>query len=869
MPSLFRRTHYPVIELSKMGKLSLRLLVVAALSVVAGRSSLAQLPTAAEAEALLKSRPDLVNQLRQRITTSGMTPDQIRARLRAAGYPETLLDSYLSDSPGQAQTPANASNALDVLSAAKQLGIVDSTEFSASGSPLDSTGMVIARCDSLVADTTSARRSGCPPYSPTAWTSRYTNADSGKAIFGLDVFRLATSQFDPNLAGPVDDSYRLGPGDRLMLILTGDVEVAHSIDVTREGFIVIPQVGQLHVANLTLAQLQDVLYSRLGRVYSGVRRGPSATTHFSVSLARLRAIQVYVTGDVIRPGSYRVSSTATAMTALYGAHGPSDNGGLRQIEVRRGGKLVSTLDVYDYLLHGDASNDVRLENGDVVFVPVHGPRVRVLGEVTRPATYEMKAGESLAEAIKAAGGFTAEASRRRVQIERIVPADQRPMGGRDRVVIDISTVTTNAEDAGPVKMESGDVVHVFPVADRVRDRIVVQGDVWSPGAQGFTPGMRISDALKLAGGVKADAYLGDILVTRTRPDSVRVQLRAILSDTAGRVSGDFPLQEDDDIHVFSVSEFRPKRFVAITGSVRKPGRYLYRDGMTMRDLVLLAGGMTEGALVQEAEIARLPEKRADGQTAETFRVPLDSSYVFERGTSSSAEGSRGMALPAGRTSPDVSLRPYDNVLILRQPDWALQRTVAVTGEVRYPGHYALRTKSERLSDVIARAGGLTREAYPEGIFFTRPKSGRIGIDLAEVLKDNKNRDNMLLGDGDSIYVPRYNGVVTVTGQVNSPLAVAYVPGESIDFYIRSAGGPNTKADVSRAYVTQPNGKVESVIIRRFWPDAHPKPQAGGVVFVPQRDSGDGKDFLAQAGTMASVLTALASLVVVITQLKKQ
>jgi len=288
----------------------------------------------------------------------------------------------------------------------------------------------------------------------------------------------------------------------------------------------------------------------------------------------------------------------------------------------------------------------------------------------------------------------------------------------------------------------------------------------------------------------------------------------------------------------------------------------------MRDLVLLAGGMTEGALTQEAEVARLPEKRDDGQTAETFRVPLDSSYVFDEATSKHANGSRGMALPDGRTAPDVSLRPYDNVLILRQPDWALQRTVAIMGEVRFPGHYALRTKSERLSDVIARAGGLTREAYPEGVYFERPKSGRIGIDLSDVLKNPKNRDNMLLGDGDSIYVPRYNGVVTVTGAVNSPLAVAYVPGESIDFYIRSAGGPNTKADVSRAYVTQPNGKVESVIIRRFWPDAHPEPQAGGVVYVPQRDGSDGKDLLTQASTMASVLTALASLVVVITQLKK-
>jgi len=850
-----------------MSNLRLRPIIAAAFLLAAASPLSAQLPSASDAQALLQSRPDLVNQLRQRITSSGMTPEQIRARLRAAGYPETMLDAYIPGGNGSASAPSTGTGSdLDVLTAAKELGIMDSTDFSPSGMSTEA-NPAVPNCDSLITDTTTARRTGCPPYSPVSWAARYTNADSGKAIFGLDVFRLSTSQFDANLGGPVDDSYRLGPGDRLMLILTGDVEVAHAIDVTREGFIVIPQVGQIQVANLTLAQLQDVLYSRLGRVYSGVRRGPGATTHFSVSLARLRTVQVYVTGDVTRPGNYRVASTGTAMTALYAAKGPTDNGGLRQIQIRRGGKLVATLDVYDYLLQGDASNDVRLETGDVVFVPVHGARVRVVGEVTRPATYEIKPNESLADVIRDAGGFTAEASRRRVQIERIVPAEQRVAGGRDRVVIDISSVATTAEDAGPVKMEPGDVVRVFPVADRVRDRIVVEGNVWSPGAQGFTPGMKIADALKLAGGVKADAYLGDILVTRTRPDSTRVQLRAMLRDTSGNVNGDFPLQEDDAVRVFSVSEFRPKRFVAITGAVRKPGRYAYREGMTMRDLVLLAGGMTEGALVQEAEVARLPEKRAEGQTAETFRVPLDSSYVFELNGSSSVNGSRGMALLSGRTAPEVGLKPYDNVLILRQPDWALQRTVAVTGEVRYPGHYALRSKSERLSDVIARAGGLTKEAYAEGVYFSRPKSGRIGIDLADVLRDSKNRDNMLLVDGDSIFVPRYNGVVTVSGAVNSPLAVAYVPGQNIDFYIRSAGGPNTKADPSRAYVTQPNGKVESVVTHRFWPDARPSPQPGGVVYVPQKE-GDSGNFLAQASTMASVLTALASLAVVVTQLTK-
>ena len=426
-----------------MGNLRLRPIVAAAFLLLAPAPLLAQLPSASDAQALLQSRPDLVNQLRQRITTSGMSPDQIRARLRASGYPETLLDAYLpgTTSGGTSMGGTGNPNAseLDVLTAAQQLGIVDSADFSPFPKPNDVNAAAVPNCDSLVSDTTEARKIGCPPYSPTSWTARYTNADSGKAIFGLDVFRLSTSQFDANLAGPVDENYRLGPGDQLVLILTGDVEIAHRLDVTREGFVVIPQVGQIPVANLTLAQLQDVLYSRLGRVYSGVRRGAGATTHFSVSLARLRTIQVYVTGDVIRPGSYRVSSTGTAMTALYGARGPTDNGSLRQIAIRRGGKLVSNLDVYDYLLRGDASNDVRLESGDVVFVPVHGAFVQIAGEITRPATYELKDGETLADVVSAAGGFTATAGRQRVQIARILPPSERQGAGRDRVLMDVSS----------------------------------------------------------------------------------------------------------------------------------------------------------------------------------------------------------------------------------------------------------------------------------------------------------------------------------------------------------------------------------------------------------------------------------------------
>jgi polysaccharide biosynthesis/export protein len=281
--------------------------------------------------------------------------------------------------------------------------------------------------------------------------------------------------------------------------------------------------------------------------------------------------------------------------------------------------------------------------------------------------------------------------------------------------------------------------------------------------------------------------------------------------------------------------------------------------MTMRDLVLLAGGLEESAYLTEAEIARLPESRARGVTAETTRTPLDSSYLFERGPDGHYQGPPGLPARTGE-APDVALRPYDNVLILRQPDWELQRNVAVTGEVRFPGRYALVNKNEKLADVVARAGGLTAEAYAAGGVFVRHRNdvGRVGIDLPTALKDRHARDNLLLQDGDSLFIPRFNAVVTVSGSVNSPVNIAFVPGATIDYYIRAAGGAAPNADVRRAYVTQPNGRVEGVERRFLLPDGVPRPRAGSRVFVPARDPQARAQFLALAGSLTQILSTLVT-----------
>ena len=448
-------------------------------------------------------------------------------------------------------------------------------------------------------------------------------------------------------------------------------------------------------------------------------------------------------------------------------------------------------------------------------------------------------------------------------VERILTPAQRQAPGRDRVVL-----TADGEQAAAaLKTADGDVVRIGQLAERVTNRVSVKGNVWNPGPIGLGNGLTIAAAIRAAGGLRPDTYLGRVLVTRQRADSSKVQLRAAFGDTTGTVTDDFALQPDDEIQVFSLNDFRARRYVTIAGAVKKGGRFPYRDGMTLRDLVLLGGGVEQSASLTEAEIARLPESRANGATAITTRVPLDSTYVFERDAGGRYDGPPGLPAQAGGAA-DVALRPYDNVLIFRQPDWELQRLVWVTGEVKYPGKYALIQKIDRLGDLVRRAGGLTNEAYPDGVFFKRSQDtvGRVAVNLNNALRNRDDADNVVLVDGDSIHVPRYNPVVSVKGFVNSPSAVALRGGADILFYVRSAGGGGKRGDVDRAYVIQPNGLVETIRKWPWWvplPANKPVPRGGATVVVPETDPTDGLRTQQTFTQILSVVSILMPIVAVI------
>ncbi len=697
----------------------------------------------------LRRNPELI---RERIAQSGLTPDQVRAQLRAAGYPENILDAYLEDEVGGGRVPEPLPAELSAVEALALPFVISER--------------------ALPADTGFVTRSFLP-----------------SRVFGVDVFRRTSTQFLPTLAGPVPPDYVLGPGDVLVLIITGDVELTHTLTVAREGFILIPQVGQVSVANLTLGQLRDVLYTRLSRVYSGIRRnrGVGAATRFDVSVANVRVTQVFVTGEVLQPGTYRLSALGSALTAIYAAGGVTDRAGLRRIEVRRNDETVATLDLYDYLLRGDTRNDVRLATGDVVFVPIQHTRVEVAGAVVRPALYEVSDGENLADVLAAAGGFRADADLRRLTVYRIVPRAQQGPGAAQRAAISVELLA-NGQANGSANRGHGVAVPEITVHD------------------------------------------GDSIVVHELP----------------------PLEEG--------------YFVRIAGMVRRPGMFPWREGMTLRDLMLLAGGPSVGADLREAEIARMPADRTGGQLADVVRIPMDSSYIANRDTAGRYVGPPGPPFDPPGTAPEFELAPFDQVLVLKQPAFELQREVTVTGQVLVPGTYTLTRKDERLSGLVQRAGGFLPTAYPEGARFIRSlnEAGRVNVDLAAAVQSPGGRGDIVLQPGDSLDIPEFIPTVRVEGAVNAPTSVLYRDGEGLDYYVGNAGGYTRNADKGRVSVRFANGSAR-VKSRFLFFSSSPTPRPGSTVFVPEKEPGSPFNVTQFVAAVAQILASTVAIIVVATR----
>jgi polysaccharide biosynthesis/export protein len=777
------------------------------------------------------SHAEILERLRQ----SGMTRAQARARLQQAGFDPSIVDAYYdameagSDVPGGRAAPGT----VDALS---RIGAT-------------TRGDLTAPADTSLEDWLAAMRREM-------LIDSLSRAETG--VFGLRTFRAASSQFQPVTTGPVGRSYRVGPGDELLLILTGDIEAAYSLDVTREGFIFIPDVGQVQVSGLTMAELQDVLYSRLGRVYSGVTRSPDATTRFQVTVGQLRTNQVFVTGDVLMPGSYVVSSVGGVFNALYLAGGPTESGSFRNVEVHRGGSVIP-VDLYSFLIGGSGEADVRLESNDRIFVPPAGIQVRVEGAVRRPATYEMKGGEDIMDLIRFAGGFRSDALVRRVQIDRVLPPAMR-MAGRYRSLIDVDLTQLEQPAAAASRLEDGDVVHVFGVTDERRNRVWLGGGVRNPGIYEWQPGMTLWSLLSRADGLLESAYTPRAHVLRfVETDGTRRLIRATLErDEAGRPLHDLTLADNDSIVVLTRTELANPEFVSISGFVKEPDSYPLATGMTLKDLILAAGGFTHGAYVLEAEITRMPDPlERSNVTAHSYRVPLPSS------TDPNGSDRLPSWLP---DSEEFELRHGDRVFIRRAPGYEHVREVTLTGEVMIPGTYVLVARDERLADVVRRAGGLTREADPAGMHVKR--EGRtLAADFERALQRQDHRSNITLVAGDTVHVPAHDPTVVVSGAVNFESRVVYVPGKPVDYYINQAGGFLDSADRKRATISYANGE-RSAVRWGIFAGRGPGVRPGSEIYVPAKPEGRiGTNWDQVMTRSLTALTGLATLLLAVQQLR--
>ena len=665
--------------------------------------------------------------------------------------------------------------------------------------------------------------------------------------FGARFFELSPKTFEPRSYGPVPDDYRLAPGDELVVEVWGEVSFRDRYTIDREGNVLLRDAGRVNVAGQTLDAAEQEIIRRFSRVLSGVRPDGGGSTMVDVGLGRLRAIRVFVIGEARRPGGYELSSAATAFQALYAAGGPNAIGSLREIQLVRGNRILSRLDLYAYLTEGRREGDLVLQDGDTLFIPVARRTVGIEGEIRRPALYELLDGEGLRELVEYAGGLRAGARTDQVHVRRILPPSAEPVGGVRRVDLDLPLDALFDPGVPSPALFDQDRVRVLAVNPREEFFVKIGGSVVSPGRYGYREGMRVSELLERAGGLWRDAVADRALLVRVRDDYTREALPLDLSRLRAGSAGDLALVPMDSLHVFSRRELADERSVSIRGDVREPGDFPFFEGTTLRDLVLAAGGTLESADTRVAEVSRLD--------------PSD-----PRGDEQGARLARKIEVPLGEdgSAPEAAafvLQNHDQVFVRRLPSWETQRNIVIEGEVLFPGTYAMLDRDERLSSLIARAGGLLPTAYAPGFRLQRTKNGagNVGLDLRDALQHPGGPNDIVLAAGDRISIPSLPGSVKVVGQVGFPTSVVWQEGRSISDYVELAGGYAADADEGRTKVIYPNGTSKKV--RKWWRDPGVLP--GSTVYVPQRAPDSGVDWGQVVVSTTQVLASLATIVLVI------
>lgn len=629
----------------------------------------------------------------------------------------------------------------------------------------------------------------------------------GMKVFGRNIFNSRLLSFEPNMNIATPQDYVLGPGDQLIIDIYGASQKSYELTVSPEGSVTVPGYGPIQVSGLTVAAAQNKVRSGLGSRYS--------SSDVKVSVGQTRTIMVSVMGEVKVPGTYHLSAFASVFHALYMAGGINELGTLRNIKVFRGGRQLTVVDVYEYILHGRLAGNVRLKEGDVVQVGAYDCLVGVTGNVKRPMFYEMRRTESVKTLIGFAGGLTGDAYRKNVRLTR--------HSGERYGVYNIDEF-----EQATFRVEDGDAVEVGSMLNRFESVAEVSGAVFRPGQYHIGDGgvTTVRSLIEAADGLTEDAFGVHGVLRRLRADR---SYKIISVDVSGILSGsvaDIPLESEDELFIPTQAELIASRTVTIEGEVLSPGEYQWAADMTVEDLVMQAGGLTDAASVAKVDISRrLRDPKATEATSEiaqTFSFALKDGFVID-GT------------------PGFLLEPYDVVQVRRSPGFHTPRQVTVSGEVTFGGSYTMSKKNQRLSDLVKMAGGVTKDAYVEGARLVRrmndmelarrnmavqtARQGQgardsvsleklaidsvytVGIHLDEALKHPGSDADIVLREGDELYVPEFEGTVKISGDVMYANTVAYSSGKNFKWYVKQAGGFGQRAKKSKAYVVYPNGTM--------------------------------------------------------------
>jgi protein involved in polysaccharide export with SLBB domain len=680
--------------------------------------------------------------------------------------------------------------------------------------------------------------------------------DSANAlIFGSELFDNPTLNFEPDLKLATPMNYILGPGDELQVSVYGVQEYNANIPVSVEGKITIQYVGQISVSGMSVEAATQKIKAAIAKVYSTVRSGQSQV---SVSLSQIRTIKITVVGGK-QPGNYSISSLATVYNALHLAGGPGKNGSYRNIELIRNNKVFKNIDIYRFLVKGDQSDNVSLKDNDVIRIPAYSQRVTVEGEVKRAGIFEMKNGETFSDLLNFASGFNEFAYTASVNVTQKT--------GKEFKVHDI-----NESDFSTYIPQSGDVFRVTKILNRFENRIKIEGAVFRPDYYSFNEGMRVSDLITRAEGLKEDAYSKRARIIRLKSDLtteiVNVDLSAALT---GDTNADIELKREDVVTVYSILDFREEYKVTIDGEVKKPGVYAYFENLTLNDLIVQVGGLT-GSASKRVEIARMVKSDVINDS-DPKRIEL---VQLEITTDNNEQ------------IKNFLLKPFDVINIRRIAVYEKPQMITISGAIAYPGKYVLANKKEKVYDIVMRAGGLTSISNIEGMKIKRPikqeeieklesidlnlsKNDSLKEKLAEIkfstipinwekIEKNKNHySNVTLFPGDEIEVAVYNEGVKVTGNVLLTSEIPYRSGKGFKYYINAVGGVNNKGWKRKAYIIYPNGKADvtkSFLFFRSYPTVEPDSQ----IVVPEKPETK-KMSTGEWVSIGSVITSLALLIV--------